>query len=121
MRYNNDVWIHKSNKHKFYDYLFVHIDDFIIVNKDSNAIMKCITEHYMVKSMGLPEYYLGNNYKKDRKGRLCVGSKKCIKEALTMVDNIFGVIRKYDHPLETGDHPELDETPVLSNDKHQKY
>ena len=34
---------------------------------------------YTVKAEGPPEYYLGNDYKRDKKGRLCVGSKKYIK------------------------------------------
>ena len=34
---------------------------------------------YTVKAEGLPDYYLGNYYKQDKKGRLCVGSKNYIK------------------------------------------
>ena len=37
---------------------------------------------YTMKAEGTPDYYLGNDYKRDKKGRLCIGSKKYIKEVL---------------------------------------
>ena len=47
--------------------------------KIAQQIMDEIKSVYIVKVEGPPDYYLGNNYKQDKKGRLFVGSKKYIK------------------------------------------
>ena len=109
-RYDNDVWIRQYEDGDCYDYICIHVDDFMAVGKRAQRIMDEIKSVYTVKAEGPPYYYLGNNYKRDKKGRLCVGSKKYIKEALTRIDNIFGTLRKYDNPSETGDNPELDDS-----------
>ena len=65
---------------------------------------------YKVKAEGPPDYYLNNDYTREKKGRLCVGSKNYIKNVLTRIENIFRTLRKYDNPSETGDNPELDDS-----------
>ena len=76
---------------------------------------------YTVKAEGLPDYYLSNKYKRDKKGRLCVGSKKYIKEVLTQIETIFGTLRKYYNPSETGDNPELDDSRALGDKEHRQH
>ena len=73
---------------------------------------------YTVKAEGPPDYYLGNDYKRDNKGRLCVGRKKYIKEVLTRIESIFGTLRKYANPSETGNNPELDNSRALGDEEH---
>jgi hypothetical protein len=34
---------------------------------------------------------------------------------------MFGPVKKYTNPTETGDHPELDASTVLNDDEHRKY
>ena len=74
---------------------------------------------YTVKAERPPDYYLGNDYKKDKKGRLCVDRKKYIKEVLTRIETIFGTLRKYENPPETGDNPKLDDSWDLGNEEHR--
>ena len=76
---------------------------------------------YKVEAEGPPDYYLGNNYKRDKKGRLCVGSKKYIKEVLTRIETIFSTLSKYDNPSETGDNPELDDSWGLGDEEHIQH
>ena len=71
---------------------------------------------YTVKGKGPPYYYLGNDYKQDKKVRLCVDSKKYIKEVLTRIESIFGTLRKYTKPSETGDNPEIDNSKALGGE-----
>ena len=73
---------------------------------------------YTVKAEGPPYYYLGNDYKQDNKGRLFVGIKKYIKGVLTRIKNIFGTLRKYDNPSETGDNPKLGDSWALGDEEH---
>ena len=115
-RYNNNVWIRQHKDGDCYDYICIHVDDFMAVGKRAQQIMDEIKSVYTVKAEGPPYYYLGNNYKRDKKGRLCVGRKKYIKEVLTWIENIFGTLRKYDNPSESGDNPELDKSRALGNE-----
>ena len=82
--------------------------------------MKSIEAVYTVKSIGAPDYYLGNDYKKDKKGRWCIGCKKYLKEAIRRVEGIYGNIKKEKNPAETGDHPELDTSELLDDEEHRR-
>jgi hypothetical protein len=120
-RYDKDVWIRLNEKGDCYDYVCTHVDDFMIVGRDPQAVMDMIQAIYAVKSIGPPDYYLGNDYKKDRKGRWCIGCKKYLVEAIKRVERMFGSLNKYSNPMETGDHPELDESEVMNDDGHRKF
>eukprot|EP00957_Ditylum_brightwellii_P076290 5798556-Ditylum_brightwellii.AAC.1 len=83
--------------------------------------MDQIQRVYTVKLVGPLEYYLGNNFKKDSKGRWMMGCKKYITETLTCIQTLFGVFSKHDMPMVLGDRPEMDNSPTLSDVDHQKY
>ena len=74
-----------------------------------------------VKSVGPPDYYLGNDYKKDSQGRLCIGYKKYIEEAIIHDEGMFYELKKYAHPQDTGDHSELDISEILGDSDHNKF
>ena len=78
---------------------------------------------YLVKDSfkGNPEYYLGNNNKKDSKGRYCIECKKHLMEGNWKIETIFGSLTKKDVPMKDGDHPEEDASPVLNDQMHVKY
>ena len=50
-----------------------------------------------------------------------MGSKKYIKEVLTRIETIFGTLRKYDNPSETGNKTKLDESRALGDEEHRQY
>ena len=120
-RYDNDVWIKLNDNGKTYDYICTHVDDFMICSKSAKNIMDCIEGMYTVKGIGPPKYYLGNDYKKDKKGRWCIGCKKYLKEAIKRVEGIYGNLKKERIPSKAGDHPELDTSELLDDKEHQKY
>ena len=120
-RYNNDLWIRQHKDGDCYDYICIHVDDFVAVGKRAQRIMDEIKSVYTVKAGGPPDYYLSNDYKGDKKGSLCVVSKKYIKEVLTRIETIFGTLRKYNNPSETGDNPELDDFRALVDEEHRQY
>ena len=113
-RFDNDAWIRLSKDKKAYEYVCSHVDDFCI-------FMNQIKSVFTVKSEGPPEYYLGNDFKKDRKGRWCMGCKTYIKEGIRRIENMFGTLIKHDIPMAAGDHPELDKSKHLDDDEHTKY
>ena len=122
-RFDNDVWIRLDETGKMYEYLCTHVDDFMIVSRKPETAMAEIQSVYLVKdsSKGPPDYYLGNDYKKDKKGRWCIGCKKYLTEAVSRVEKIFGELPKKVSPMEDGDHPEEDCSALLDDDGHQKY
>ena len=72
-------------------------------------------------SKGLPQYYLGNNYKKDKKGRWCIGCKKYLTEAVHRIEAILSKsLPKKDTPIPDGDHLEEDSCALLNDDEHRK-
>ena len=120
-RYDNNVWIRQSEDGNSYDYICIHVDNFMAVGKRAQRIMDEIKSVYTVKAEGPPDYYLGNDDKQDKKGRLCVVSKKYIKEVLTRIESIFGTLRKYANPSETGNNTELDDSNALGDKEHRQY
>jgi Reverse transcriptase (RNA-dependent DNA polymerase). len=64
-RFDSDVWIRLDQKEKMYEYICTHVDDFVIVLKNPDAVIKQIESVYLVKddSKGPPDYFLGNDYK----------------------------------------------------------
>jgi hypothetical protein len=120
-RYDKDAWYRLSPDKSHYEYVCTHSDDFMIVSRKPQDIMDTIKVTYNVKSEGPPDYYLGNDYKKDRKGRWCFGCKRYIKEALTRIESMFGVLVKSTVPIIAGDHPETDTSELLDDEKHRKF
>ena len=47
--------------------------------------------------------------------------QKYIKEAVTRIESMFGVLTKSSMPMAAGDHPEIDDSEVLSDDDHRKF
>ena len=91
-RYDNDVWIRRDDKNNVYEYICTHVSDFMIVSKNPQAVMSEIESMFGVKdpSKGPPDYYLGNDFKRDQKGRWCISCKKYPKEDIKRVENLMG-------------------------------
>jgi hypothetical protein len=115
------VWIRLAADKKSYEYICTHLDDFMIVSSDAQSAMDALKETYTIKSEGPPDYYLGNHYKKDKKGRWCFGCKRYLTEAIVRVQSMFGMLSKHSTPLPAGDHPEMDDSPLCSDDGHRKF
>jgi len=123
-RFDNDVWIRLDESGKHYEYICTHVDDFLICSKNPERVMKEIESVYLVKdsSKGPPSYYLGNDYKKDAKGRWCIGCKTYLTESIRRIEDLLGKsLSKKDTPMVDGDHPEEDASELLDDAGHQRY
>jgi hypothetical protein len=58
-KHDPDLWIVDKSSH--YEYLATYVDDILIWSKDPIAVIKSLEKTYMLKSVGIPEYYLGGN------------------------------------------------------------
>ena len=64
-------------------YICTHVDDFKIVARDPMRWMKQIEFVFVLKDVGEPSYYLGNNYYKLMElGCYAMGCKTYIKECI---------------------------------------
>jgi hypothetical protein len=49
------------DKSSHYEYLAKYVDDILIRSKDPVAVIKSLEKNCMLKSAGIPEYYVGGN------------------------------------------------------------
>jgi hypothetical protein len=56
---DSDLWMVDNSSH--YEYLATYVDGILIWSKDPMANIKALQKTYMLKTVGIPEYYLGGN------------------------------------------------------------
>jgi hypothetical protein len=44
-----------------YEYLATYVDDILIWSKDPMSVIKSLEKIYVLKGVGIPEYYFGGN------------------------------------------------------------
>ena len=126
-RYDRDVWMRKRDDEDGYDYVCTHVDDFKIVARDPERWKSLISAAFLLKSIGPPSYYLGNNYNFCANENAWVLScatylKECIRRL--EADNelcLDGTLWPHRTPLPEGCHPELDDSPLLTELGIRKY
>ena len=69
------------------------------------------------------QFHLGCNFFRDEALTLCVGPRKYIDRMVAQHESLFGCKPKTNvsSPLEKGNHPELDTSPLLDFDGINKY
>jgi hypothetical protein len=58
-KHDPDLWMVDKLSH--YEYLATYVDDILIWSKDPMSVIKALEKTYMLKTVGIPEYYLGWN------------------------------------------------------------
>ena len=101
------------------------MDDLLIASKEPKTIIYELEEVHKFKLKGSDEvsYHLGCDFFRDITGTKCVGPRKYIDRITMMHEDMFGCKPKANmsSPLESNDHPELDESPLLDDDGIAKY
>jgi hypothetical protein len=134
-----DVWIRaavKPNGFKYYEYIFVYVDDLLILSHQPTAIVSVLKSIYRLKDdeVGAPKTYLRAQVKQmylpQDKTVLQWGlsPKQYIENALKNVEGKLTEIgqklhpRKYANvPMRNGYRPELDYSPLLSPETANFY
>ena len=105
-----------------YEYVATYVDDLIFVSKDPMKYIEQLKFEYEMKGVGVPEYYLGGNVDIGTDGSMYWSAKTYIKNVCDRVEKLFDVtLKSYGSPLEDNYHPEIDESPLLSDDMVRKY
>jgi hypothetical protein len=105
------------DKSSHYEYLATYVDDILIWSKDPMAIIKALEKTYMLKSVGIPEYYLGGNMEfleeawKNQGLGLALSSKHYIQNVIPKFEGLFGKeFKLIKTPMSEGYHPEIDDS-----------
>ena len=120
-RYDRDVWMRLRDDKSGYDYVCTHVDDFKIVARDPDRWKTQIAAAFLLKSVGPPSYYLGNDYNFSVQENAWVIScgtyiKECIRRIEGEMNILDGTLWPHRTPLPEGCHPELDDSEMLSDD-----
>ena len=121
----NDVWMKDMNTH--YEYLAVYSDDIIVASKNPQEVMDEIRKTYIMKGVGVPDYFIGAEYGRikgnytDRGVTSTWSAKTYLKNVIEKIEKIYGNLRNYTCPMDPDYHPELDESELLSTEDISKY
>ena len=95
------------------------VDDLLYAGKDAEEFYESLHKSgYKLKGLGFPKYHLGGDFKrvKEPEEVLTWDSRTYIKKLLiAQYEQLVGTEipkREIHAPLEPGDHPELDESPL---------
>ena len=134
-RADNDVWMRKATKPdgtKYYEYMLVYTDDFLVISVDPKSILNALKTKVMLKpdSIKEPDQYLGASISKyqfeDGEWAWAMGSEQYIKEAVRNVKNYLArrelfLKKKAPSVLPTGYRPELDLTRECDSEETTYY
>jgi hypothetical protein len=89
-----DLWMVDKSSH--YEYLAKYEDDILIWSKDTMVVIKALEKAYILKSVGIPEYYLGGNVEflgeawKNQGLGLALSTKTYIQNVILKFEGLFG-------------------------------
>jgi hypothetical protein len=125
-KHDPDLWM--VNKSSHYEYLATYVDDILIWSKDPMAVIKSLEKTYMLKTVGIPEYYLSGNVEflgeawKNQGLGLALSAKIYIENVIPKFENLFGKeFKPIKTPMSKGYHPEVDDSPLCTEDDYAKY
>ena len=119
-KFDSDFWYKDMGTH--YEYLATFVDDLLVWSKDPMAVIEELKKTYILKGVGVPEYYLGGDveildqhWKEDGVG-IALSSKTYIKNVVPKFESLFGeTFRTFKTPMAEEYHPEIDDSPLLDD------
>jgi hypothetical protein len=118
-----DIWMRRNGD--VYEYIAVYVDDLAIAAKDPQSIVDVLVNKYKfkLKGTGPISFHLGCDFFRDNDGVLCMQPKKYIDKMMSTYEHHFKSkpMKNVYSPLPHGDHPELDESELLDEDKTRLY
>jgi len=129
-----DVWMRPAQKPDgtlYYKYVLCYVDDVLIISMDLDGIADELKEHFVLKEVLDPvikcECYLGATIGKFNFSDGSYGwymlAKEYLSHAIPAIEAIWDekLYQKAASPLMGDYHPELDISPLLSNDDTQLF
>jgi hypothetical protein len=124
-KHDPDLWIVGKSSH--YEYLATYVDYILIWSNDPMAVIKSLEKTYMLKTVGIPEYYSGGNVEflgeacKNQGLGLALSAKTYIQNIIPKFEGLFGKeFKPIKTPMSEGYHPEVDDSPLCTEDDSAK-
>ena len=119
-----DLWLKNAGNH--YEITSVYVDDTLHSSKNpSDFTDRLANKHnFKFKHVGELDCFLGANIERNEKagGKLTFGLRTYIAKILENYQRMFGELPKHSKcPMEPGDHPEIDQSPLLAEKDIKKY
>jgi hypothetical protein len=109
-KHDPDLWMVDKSSH--FEYLSTCVDDILIWSKDPMAVIKSLEKTYMLKGVGIPEYYLGGNLQFLGEAwffqglGLALSAKTYIQNVIPKFEGHFGKeFKAIKTPMSEGYHP----------------
>ena len=120
-RADADLWIKRHDNDGHFSYIARYVDDLICTDFDPMKVIYEIKKDYILKGIGVPEFYLGGDVLEmdecwHSQGIFHgLGAETYIRNAVSKYERVLGrTIAKFDAPMEHKYHPESDDSPLLS-------
>lgn len=124
--YDTDLWIREQDDH--YEIITTYVDDVLVFSKNPMEILTELQEKYVMKGVGIPEYYLGGNVEVlgeewQKHGIFtALSANTYIKNTTEKMEQMFeGQLPKSSVPMSDSYHPELDETELALPAEASKF
>jgi hypothetical protein len=125
-KHDPNLWMVDKSSH--YEYLATYVYGILIWSKDLMVVIKPLEMNYMSKSVGIPEYYLGGNVEflgeawKNQGLGLALSAKTYIQNVIPKFQGLFvKEFKPIKTPMREGYHPEVDDSPLCTEDNFAKY
>ena len=123
---DSDLWYKDEGAH--YVYIVTYVDDLLIWAHDPMYYMNIFMEDFELKGVGIPEYYLGGDVEfldehwTNENIGMAFSSKTYISNLIPNFEKLFNMnFKSIKTPMAADYHPEVDDTPLLSDDDASKY
>jgi len=121
-----DFWYRDKGSH--YEYIATYVDDILAWSRNPMDLMDEVKRSYTLKGVGVPEYYLGGNVEQlgehwnKYEVSTALSASTYIENMVPKFEKMFDMqLRTYKTPMAEQAHPELDDTPFLSDDDASRY
>ena len=119
------IWMRENPKLKCYEYVATYVDDLCIAAQNPGTIIQTLKDDYKlkVKGDGPLSHHLGADYTRDKDKTVVCQPKKYIDRLVDSYHSMFkqGQTKNMRTPLDNIDHPELDDTELLTGESIQHY
>ena len=91
-----------------------HVDDFMVVSKDSKVYLEKIKETFNLRSEGNMDYFLGCEIRRKKNGLWEASAKTSVHKVITKIEQAMGDVPLVNAPAAIQDHPEEDSSAPLN-------
>src|SRR5210317_1469382 len=123
-----NLWMKDCTSH--YEYIAYYVDYVLVWSKDAMGVMNQLKETYILKGVGIPEYYLGadvmvlgDEWTHEGVG-LAMSAQTYLSMVIPKLESMFDKdfkFKSYKIPMEEDYHPEMDDSPLLDQDGAAKF